>query len=143
MSKLYNQLKDLPYFVDNEYLQKYVQLVEMHTRTVAKHTGMHKHHIIPKSWFKLCNVPCDDSLRNLVVLRVKEHFLAHYYLCLCTEDPFQYANELALICLESNIRKNTVDQHLLHSLPMYNNIYESYSLKLKSNYRLYSTKEKT
>lgn len=137
MYNVYGTLRSMKFFIDNEYLYKYCQLIERHTRTGLKPRLTHKHHIIPKSWFKLTNTVINNDLNNLVNLPIREHILAHYYLCLCTEDPFKYANQLALMCLQTQKRINIVDQHLLHNLPMYNNIYEDYITKLHSNYRLY------
>lgn len=137
MLNVYDTLRAKKFFIDNTYLYKYCQLVERHTRTGLKPRLTHKHHIIPKSWFKLTNEVVNNELNNLVNLPIREHMLAHYYLCLCTEDPFKYANQLALICLQKQKRINVVDQALLHNLPMYNNIYEDYITKLRSNYRLY------
>lgn len=137
MRDVYNTLKHLKYFQDNEYLKKYSDLIERHTRTFARSTLTHKHHILPKSWFNLTHQDINNSLNNLVNIPIREHFLAHYYLCLCTEDPFKYANELALICLLSSTKRNTLDKELLRRLPLYNNIYEDYMSKLKCNYKLY------
>ena len=130
----------MTYFIDNEYLQKYCQVVERHRRTGVRARLTHKHHIIPKSWFKLTNNVINNDLNNLVNLPYREHFLAHYYLCLCTEDPFRYANQLALMCLQSKNRVNMVDKQLMQCLPLYNNIYEDYIYKLRSGYKLYEEK---
>ena len=138
MYNVYDKLSQLRYFIPNEYLLKYSQIIEQHTRVPVRHGQTHKHHIIPKSWFKLNNVPVDNSLVNLVNLPCRAHFLAHYYLCLCTEDPFKYANQLALTCLESNKRIKLVEKHLLHNLPMYNILYEDFIAKRKLNYKLYT-----
>lgn len=137
MLNIYDTLRTQKYFVDNEYLQKYCQLIERNRRTPVRARVTHKHHIVPKSWFKLTNTEINNELNNLVNLPYREHFLAHYYLCLCTEDPFKYANQLALMCLQSLKTKNVVDKQLLHRLPLYNYIYEDYVQKLKSNYKLY------
>lgn len=137
MLDIYNTLKTQKYFIDNEYLQKYCQVIERNRRTPVRARVTHKHHIVPKCWFKLTNSEINNELNNLVNLPYREHFLAHYYLCLCTEDPFKYANQLALMCLQSLKNKNVVDKQLLHRLPLYNNIYEDYMQKLRSNYKLY------
>ena len=137
MRNVLETLRSLDYFVDNEFLQKYALLVEQNTRTRQINTKTHKHHIIPKSWYKLCSQEIDNTRSNLVNLPYRTHILAHYYLCLCTEDPFKYANELAMVCLLSSPGKNIVDKALISNLPMYNNIYEDYMYKLKTNFRLY------
>ena len=141
MRDVYNTLKSLPYFIDNEYLEKYSQTIERNTRTPVRSHRTHKHHIIPKSWFKLMDKEINNQLNNLVNLPCREHVLAHYYLCLCTQDPFRYANELALQCLLSSNYVNMVDKHLLHNLPLYNNICEDLNYKLKTNYKLYGGKD--
>ena len=136
MLNVYETLRNLEYFIDNEYLIKYCQLVDRNKRTKVRY-NTNKHHIIPRSWFKLCGLEVDNELTNLVNLPYREHTLAHYYLCLCTQDPFKYANELALDCLESRKDLSLTDKALLHNLPLYNNIYEDYVNKKKSNYNLY------
>lgn len=138
MFNIYDTLRYMKYFIDNEYLKKYCQLVERHKRTAIQPRVTHKHHIIPRSWFRLTSNNINDDLNNLVNLPTREHILAHYYLCLCTEDPFKYANQLALVCLqESKKFCNNIDKLLLQRLPLYNNIYEDYIHKRKINYSLY------
>lgn len=137
MYNVYSTLKCLPGFIDNEYLQKYCRLVEQNTTTKQRNRITNAHHIIPKAWFKINNEPVDNSLQNLVNLVYRNHVLAHYYLCLCTEDELQYANELALVCLHSRNKLNIVDKQLFNHLPLYNYIYEDYKKKKSSNYKLY------
>ena len=141
MRNVYGTLRNLDYFIDNKYLQKYSQLIERHTRTPSKPSQTHKHHILPKSWFKLTGNVINNDLNNLVNLPKREHVLAHYYLCLCTEDPFKYANQLALMCLQTHKTLNIVEKQLLYDLPMYNNIYEDFLQKRQKNYRLYEDVE--
>lgn len=124
-------------FIDNEYLNRYVQLVERHRRTSRRAGNTNSHHIVPRSWYKLHSLPVDNCLSNLVVLPYREHTLAHYYLCLCTDGNLQYANELALILLVSRKKLNTSERLLVQGLPLYNNIYEDYLQKKQSGYRLY------
>ena len=138
MFDTYHMLLSTKYFLDNEFLLKYCQVVDRNKGIKHLNHNTHKHHILPVSWFKLTNSVVNNELNNLVRLPVRDHFMAHYYLCLCTEDPFKYANQLALMCLESNKRIKQFDKELLHRLPMYNNIYEDLNIKLKNNYRLYS-----
>lgn len=137
MCDVYATLRNLPGFIDNEYLRMYCRLIEQNTRTRQLPKVTHAHHIIPKSWFKLNNQEVDNSLVNLVNLVYRNHVLAHYYLCLCTTGALQYANELALVCLYSRNKLNIVDKQLFRLLPLYNSIYEDYENKKKSNYKLY------
>lgn len=46
----------------------------------------HNHHIIPRCWFKLHNLPVDNSKDNLVLLTYEDHIKVHKlaYLCAMT-----------------------------------------------------------
>ena len=125
------------YFVDNEYLDKYCTLIERNKLTKQLNRITNSHHIIPKSWFKLNHQPVDDSLKNRVNLRYRDHVMAHYYLCLCTTDSLQYANELGFFCLLTRKKLNAVDKQLVTHLPLYNYIYENYKKRKQSHYSLY------
>lgn len=46
----------------------------------------HKHHIIPRCWFKMNNLPVDNSDNNLILLSVEDHIKVHKLLTLCSED---------------------------------------------------------
>lgn len=132
-----DKLKALEYFVDNEYLLKYAQLVGTRRTAGNRHTLTNKHHIVPRSWYKLMGKEVDNSRANLITLTYREHVMAHYYLCLCTRDNLKYANELALVGLVNRKCLSDIDRQLVKNLPLYNNIYESYVKHRKSNYQLY------
>ena len=44
----------------------------------------HKHHIIPKCWFKMNNLPIDNSKDNLVLLSYEDHCKVHKLMSLCS-----------------------------------------------------------
>lgn len=134
-------LPQLPYFVDNEHLQAYLRLIERNRVTPQLGGRTNAHHIVPRSWFRIVNKEVDNSQDNLVNLIYRDHVLAHYYLCLCTSGDLQFANELALICLTSRKKLNAVDKQLVTRLPLYNYIYEDYTEKCKSGYKLYEEKQ--
>ena len=46
----------------------------------------HKHHIIPKCWFKMNNLPVDNSKSNLVLLTYEDHCKVHKLALLCAKD---------------------------------------------------------
>jgi hypothetical protein len=46
----------------------------------------HNHHIIPKCWFKLHNLPVDNSKDNLVLLTEEDHQKVHRLCVLCVKD---------------------------------------------------------
>ena len=73
---------------DNEWLQKYIELVSLTCSDDAAELS-HKHHIVPKFYFKQNLLATDNSQSNLVKLSYINHILAHYYLCLCTKDDYK------------------------------------------------------
>ena len=46
----------------------------------------HKHHIIPRCWFKMNNLPIDNSDANLVLLTKEQHGKIHKLMSLCAKD---------------------------------------------------------
>lgn len=46
----------------------------------------HRHHIIPRCWFKLHNLPIDNSKDNLVLLTYEDHCKVHKLMILCAKD---------------------------------------------------------
>ena len=49
-------------------------------------TKGHIHHIIPKCWFKMNNLPIDNSKDNLVLLSEEDHQKVHRLCVLCVKD---------------------------------------------------------
>lgn len=45
-----------------------------------------KHHIIPKCWFTMNNLPIDNSDKNLVLLTKEQHGKVHKLMSLCAKD---------------------------------------------------------
>ena len=39
----------------------------------ASYVMIHKHHIVPRAWFKVNKLPVDNSKENLVNLTILEH----------------------------------------------------------------------
>lgn len=74
------ELLDTGYFIDNEYLAAYLQLV----RHSAVQEHLHIHHIIPKQYYKKLNIKVDSSTKNTVKLSLVDHIKAHWYLSNCT-----------------------------------------------------------
>ena len=46
----------------------------------------HKHHIVPRCWFEMNNLPVDNSKDNLVLLSYEDHVKVHKLLTLCAKD---------------------------------------------------------
>lgn len=86
MEELKNKLLDLDIVIDNDYLNKYITLIQTNAVTLRQRNKTQRHHIIPKWYYKKNNLPCDNSPENLVNLEYKDHILAHYYLEKCIKD---------------------------------------------------------
>lgn len=94
---LKNKLLSLDVFIDNEYLDKYVDLIIENRNRKAEKFVTQNHHIIPKCYFKLNNLIVDNSRENKVVLIFKDHVLAHCYIVLASkENIFKYYNMCAI-----------------------------------------------
>ena len=129
MKILKQKLLDLNIFEDNEYLDKYIQLIESNKKTKEEKLRTQKHHIIPRCYYKHNNLKVNNSDENLVNLFYKDHALAHYYLALCSKNKyFKYANEYALCHLISYKGFPINDKVFIKSLDKYQIIYESYKL---------------
>lgn len=46
----------------------------------------HKHHIIPKCYFKMNNLDVDNSAENIVLLSKEQHAKVHQLMALCAKD---------------------------------------------------------
>ena len=64
-------------FVDNEYLDKYIQLVLPNQNTKAVPCKTNSHHIVPSYYYRQHKLPVDNSLENRVNLLYRDHMLAH------------------------------------------------------------------
>lgn len=70
-----------------EYNQHFVAMMNVinNARLNPPNKG-HKHHIIPKCWFKMNNLPVDNSKDNLVLLTLEDHIKVHKLASLCSVD---------------------------------------------------------
>lgn len=84
------------YFIDNNYLDSYLELI---SKKYPKKNYMEKHHILPRSYFKITKQKIDNSKENIIYLSYYNHILAHYYLSLCTINKLRLANIGAFMML--------------------------------------------
>ena len=84
------KLLNTNYFIDNEYLDKYCELVKQNEFTKKQENKTNNHHILPKSYFKMLGLPVDNSPENLVHVLYKDHIIIHYYLCLCAKGNLKH-----------------------------------------------------
>lgn len=93
---LTEQLLQTGMFIANAQLDAYIKLINSSDSTVKYGE---KHHIIPRSYYKLTGQKIDNSKANVVKLSYFEHILAHYYLSFCTSGKLKQANIGAFIML--------------------------------------------
>lgn len=99
---------------ENKYLDKYVEIVSNPTNNVK----YEKHHIIPVAYYKMQNIDVDNSDSNIVQLSVYEHILAHYYACLCFNEPLKHKmiHAFCLMSKEDKSLLNSSEQVILEKL---------------------------
>ena len=124
---LKEKLLDLDLYLNNEYLDKYCELIEKNITTQQIKRVTEKHHIIQRQWYKIHDLPVNNDKKNIVNLSHLDHCLAHYYLCMCTEGSLQYANEYALIKMtkiQSRFEFNEAD--FMKQAEQYQEIYDNF-----------------
>jgi len=106
---------------DNEYLDKYISLIEDNLNTKPIKNKTQVHHILPRAAFKSLNESADESDDNKINLSFKDHVLAHYYLSLCGKGKFRYSNEYALLGMS---HRQIIDNSFLDELDKLDLIYQ-------------------
>lgn len=53
----------------------------------------HKHHIIPRCWFKLKGIDIDNSKDNIVLLSEEDHIKVHKLAILCSKDAIMRSKQ--------------------------------------------------
>ena len=102
---LKKKLLDTGYFIDNTYLDSYIELVKNPSRSeLAKYTD--RHHILPRAYFKLSELPIDNSKDNIVRLSFLQHCKAHWLLYFCTQDNLKYAMQTAFVIMVNGLKKH-------------------------------------
>lgn len=104
MQKIKEALLETEQFLNNEWLDKYVVLVEANTATEPKveqtfWSAVQKHHIIPRCYYEYVGLPINNSQENLVNLTVNDHATAHYYLIKASATGFMRSNMAAALNL--------------------------------------------
>ena len=130
---LKEKLLNLGLVKDNQYLDRYIELIEKNKETKKEKFKTNKHHIIPRYYYKYNNFELDNSKENFVNLLYKDHILAHYYLSLCSSNGyFKYSNINALSYIQTKYKINTND--LIDNLDNYQDLY-SYLIQYKASMR--------
>ena len=133
MENLKEKLLSLGVFLDNEYLDFYCTLIVDNKSTAIEKFKTQKHHIIPKTYYKLNSLNIDNSCDNIVNLLYSDHILAHYYLCLCVDSTnkslaYRLQNSfLHLIKADAN-NKQKIETFNVNDLPLYQEIYTNWKI---------------
>lgn len=130
MKQLKDYLLDFGIFYENDYLEKYVDLIESNRDRPKEKYKTNKHHIVPQSYYKRYNIVVDNSDNNIINLLYKDHILAHYYLCLCLSDnKLRWDSEYAIRYLLNNPNFKASSEYeqertLIESLDKYQLLHE-------------------
>lgn len=76
-----------------EYNQHFVAMMNIiNSARLCNNKVGHKHHIIPRSWFKWKGLTVDNSEFNLILLTEEQHLLVHKLAALCIKDDIMISN---------------------------------------------------
>ena len=99
-------LLSLGCFIDNEYLDEYLSLIER-PLSFSSTEYAEKHHVIPKSYYISAyskfasteDISLNDPNNKLVELIYSDHFYAHWLLYNCTTSKLKSSNAKAIIAM--------------------------------------------
>ena len=116
---------------NNEFLDKYTQIIHASKNLARVKHKTQKHHIIPKVVFIHNNKPIDNTGSNIVNLIYKDHILAHYYLFMCAKGWFKASAAKAVVYLVNRIESITTKTNAFNKIEL--NFSEEELLKLLPN----------
>lgn len=119
------KLLKLQFVQDNEFLDKYVSIIEENKELQYIPRKTQKHHIIPQCYYRSIGIPVDNSKDNRVNLYYKDHVLAHYYLALASEGMFKYQNFTPIFVIMGHKNFPKSEKDLLTKLPHIQLLYEA------------------
>lgn len=121
----HNLLNNYNFFIDNEYLDKYIELINTNLDTKKERFKTQCHHIIPRCWFVYNNLEVDNSKNNEVNLLYRDHILAHYYLALCSEGKIKNSMILSIKHILGKIKQDHIELDFdVNKLERYQELYE-------------------
>ena len=102
---------DLEICIDNEYLDKYVELISLEGLD-SRFNHSQGHHIIPRYYYNTSNLNIDDSMDNIVYLSFYNHILAHYYLYNCSANDLYKSKNTSAISLMLRKSNYTIENFI-------------------------------
>lgn len=127
--ELRSMLLSFNIFLENEFFEKYINLIIDNQHTEPEKFKTQNHHVIPLHVYKYLNLPENNAKSNIVVLHYKDHILAHFYLFNCVSDRLiKRANYAALQYIIHNPQVPESESELLLKLPEYQKMYDEYCI---------------
>lgn len=106
MQTLKQKLLDIGLFIDNQYLDMYINLINSYKDyEYVSNQQYQMHHIIQRAYYKHINVDVDNSCDNLVKVTYVDHVRLHAYLCFCTKSYLIWSNTAAVMSMINVGRK--------------------------------------
>lgn len=102
--KLKQKLLDTGYFIDNDYLDHYVDLI---CTEFVNQGYIEKHHILPRAYFAAEGLKLDNSVMNIKKLSYADHCKAHWLLYWCTTSSLKTANAWTVQFMQTSYKKYT------------------------------------
>ena len=110
--------------LDQEYMNKYSQLIIDNINTESKKGKTQRHHIVPQFCYVDRQLPIDNSPSNQVNLLYRDHILAHYYLAMAGKDIFAYKNFVPMFIIFGHKNFPHTEQDFIQNLPDIQALYE-------------------
>lgn len=122
--------------IENDFFQAYVDLI-ISNKDNIKEPGREKHHIIPKSLYKMLGEPVNNKKENLVYLSRIDHIKAHYYLALASSGVLKAHNAYATVCLTRTATFKDAEKLILHDLTKLQELFEVHNCEVAKRRRGY------
>lgn len=120
-------------FEDNEYLNKYCELVINNLDNKKEKYKTATHHIIPRCYFKLNSLPIDNNKENLVVLNHANHLVAHFYLYKSAKEKLIKKGMAGALILMCNTDLQSINWEFINDFKdEYSHIVEFYYIECNS-----------
>lgn len=125
MINIRNILLDGNICEDNDYFNKYIELIESNILTEKVIYVTQRHHIIPRFYYKDRNIPVDDSENNIIYLKYCDHVLAHFYLAMsANNERFRSGNLCAVRWCMRKYSLSSTEREFIEQLPEIQIFYE-------------------
>ena len=94
ISSIKESLINSDIYIQNEYFDLYINLINDNLLRLPEKYKTQKHHILPRHYFNHYNLEIDDSEDNKVNLIISDHIKAHYYLYNCCKNDDEKLSNL-------------------------------------------------